>query len=143
MDTTQHTNLSEVETDDLIAELLERRKRIDSALETNEIWRTRHSPVLEAAANAFGFSVGSLFLKNRTPRLCRARWIAIKLLETAGYGTSDIANIFGIAPATVTHGLRKFDELHESDPVFATRYSRVTAALNNQPEAETPCDVLA
>lgn len=128
-------DLANIPTDDLIGELIARRSRIDTALESARVWDTRQSPAIAHAAAAWGLSTGSLFRKTRQIKTVYARHMAMAILREDAFTVTEIAGIFGMDPSSVTFALRRHKENLECDPDYVRRWE---LAKSQQPERSAP-----
>lgn len=99
--------LDNIPTDVLLLELARRREQLGVALAA---WGERECPELRAAARAWGLGLGDLFQARRDYTRARARWTAWTLLEERGLSRRRIAELFGMDPSAVHHGLRRLAE---------------------------------
>lgn len=86
--------------------------------------------IIRACCLAFGISRSQIVSKSRIRDYADARCIAYKLIYTLSKKTlQQTGNIFNTDHATVIHGIKKFNNLIETDPYFKCMYERVKASL--------------
>lgn len=98
------------------------RRKLEPVIETIERRRAqRDLPILRAVAIETRFTVSELQSDDRTPALCRARFLAYWRLRKAGRSTVDVGLALNRDHTTVIYGLRKFEEMMAADPALAAR----------------------
>lgn len=126
-------SISQLPTDDLVAELIRRRTAIDDALESAHVWETRQSRILAVCASAWGLTPGRIFTRSRTARVVNARRMSGALLCAQGFTHAEIAGLFGMDVSSITTTARRHRENLEADAEYTRRWHLVNDQL-----AETP-----
>lgn len=92
--------------------------------------------ILQAVTTAFDMSPYALLGANRTQRVARPRWAAMKLMRTLScMSTSIIGKTLGGRDHTsIMYGLLRAEELLEADLDWRARYDHALTLLGKQPQ---------
>jgi len=125
------TTLTEITTDDLVAELRRRRELISAAIDEHFMETPEVRRVLEAVAHAFGCPVARLFRRSRTDRIVHPRQAAMVLLIShSALNLTEIGRIFGKDHGTVMHA-RDTHPARLLDPHYAAAFRAADDGIRN------------
>lgn len=87
--------------------------------------------IMQAVGQVSGFTVRQIVGPHRRRPLVHARFIAIRLvMERHKVSYPRVGRIFGNRDHTsIMHAMKRFEELHKSDPEFRAMYERAKEVL--------------
>jgi len=110
-------DLTTIPTSELLAELDRRRAVIESELHAMQAWRapTTNSVeclvagkrIVDQVASAFGVAPAEILGRRRTPRVAKARMVAMAGLCHEGFPNDEVAQYFDRDTTTIAHALRR------------------------------------
>ncbi len=121
--------LETVPTDELIAELERRRRRINDCLESREDKDLNR--VVHAVAESWGIATDSLFEQSRANVVCQPRQAAMFILRSSFKWTYHaIGHAFGLDHGTVIYAVTSHKPRMANNPAFAHRFKTASDTLN-------------
>ena len=81
-----------------------------------------------AGAWLFGVCPTLVMGRNRSRRICRARYAIFAALRQQGMSYAKIGALTGRDHSTVIHGIKRAKKMTESDPVFARKLKRLAVS---------------
>lgn len=130
--------LSDVTTDDLIAELRKRRGHYDPLILHSALHDQHALPVRDAVAKAFDI-LGEIYGERGSARISAARFACYVLLRERGLSLPEITAVTSRKHhGAVIHGMKRAQSLEKHDPYFACNLDHARRLLATDTKKENP-----
>jgi len=132
--------LSEIPTNELIAELEKRRARLTAVL-GNEPLRDDVDRVLSAVCRVYGIHREALVQQSRVLVRVLPRWMAMTLFRELGWSCVETANALGVHHTTVIYGLKQSRKFEEQSADFRRRLAAAREAAQIDVSADSAAQI--